>query len=146
MVVIRLARTGAKKRPFYHVVVADQRSPRNGRNLERVGYFNPIAVGPEARVSLDLARIEYWLSCGAQPSDRIRSLIKEARKLPVPAPTAPKKVAASEISGETAEPVKAKAAKPAKATAKKALAKKTKAAEAKADTVEETPPEAEGSN
>lgn len=80
MVVIRLARHGAKKRPFYHIVVADQRFKRDGRNLERLGYFNPIAASGEQRLNLEFDRVNYWLSQGAQASDRVKSLIKEAKK------------------------------------------------------------------
>jgi small subunit ribosomal protein S16 len=80
MVTIRLARTGAKKRPFYHLVVADSRSPRDGRYIERVGFFNPVAKGKEERLRLNNERIEYWFSTGAQATDRVSSLIKEAAK------------------------------------------------------------------
>jgi small subunit ribosomal protein S16 len=80
MVTIRLARGGAKKRPFYHVVVADSRCKRDGRYIERVGFFNPIARGQEERLRLDNERIQYWFSHGAQPTDRVSSLIKEAAK------------------------------------------------------------------
>lgn len=82
MVVIRLSRGGAKKRPFYHVVVADKRSSRDGRFVERIGYFNPIASGKDTRLHINQARAEYWLSQGAQPSDRVKSLIKDHKKLP----------------------------------------------------------------
>jgi small subunit ribosomal protein S16 len=75
MVTIRLARGGAKKRPFYHVVVADSRMPRDGRYIERVGFFNPVATGQEVRLQLKSERIDYWLSQGAQPSDRVNKLI-----------------------------------------------------------------------
>ncbi len=80
MVVIRLARTGSKKRPFYHLSVADQRFPRDGRFIERVGFFNPVAKGQEERLRVDLERVEYWISKGAQPSDRVAVLLKEAKK------------------------------------------------------------------
>lgn len=76
MVVIRLSRGGAKKRPFYHVVVADKRRARNGRFIEQVGYFNPIAAGKDVRLTLDVARIQEWVSKGAQPSDRVLHLLK----------------------------------------------------------------------
>ena len=79
MVTIRLARGGAKKRPFYHVVVADSRMPRDGRYIERVGFFNPIATGQEVRLQLKSERIDYWLSQGAQPSDRVNKLIESNR-------------------------------------------------------------------
>jgi len=80
MVVIRLARGGSKKRPFYHLTVADQRNARDGRFIERVGFFNPIARGQEERLRVDLARVEYWTSKGAQTSGRVATLLKEAAK------------------------------------------------------------------
>jgi small subunit ribosomal protein S16 len=80
MVTIRLSRGGAKKRPFYHVVVTDSRSRRDGRYIERVGYFNPVARGAEKRLEVSLDRVEHWVSQGAATSDRVKSLIKEARK------------------------------------------------------------------
>ena len=80
MVTIRLARAGAKKRPFYHIVVADSRSSRDGRYIERVGFFNPVAKGNEERLRLDGSRIEHWVSHGAQTSDRVAQLVKEASK------------------------------------------------------------------
>lgn len=76
MVTIRLARAGAKKRPFYHIVAADSRNPRDGRYIERLGFFNPIASGREERLKLEQERIDYWLSQGAQPTDRVAGLIK----------------------------------------------------------------------
>jgi small subunit ribosomal protein S16 len=78
MVSIRLSRGGAKKRPFYQIVVADVRAKRDGRYVERVGFFNPIAVGGEVRLRLDQARVEYWRSRGAKPTERVAQLIKEA--------------------------------------------------------------------
>ncbi|MFO1350204.1 MAG: 30S ribosomal protein S16 [Gammaproteobacteria bacterium] len=80
MVTIRLARGGAKKRPFYHVVVTDSRNRRDGRYIERIGYFNPIASGADVRLNLQQDRLNYWLGHGAQPSDRVASLIKENAK------------------------------------------------------------------
>jgi len=80
MVTIRLARGGAKKRPFYHVVVTDSRNRRDGKYIERVGFFNPIARGGEVRLQLKQERLSYWLGQGAQTSDRVASLIKENRK------------------------------------------------------------------
>ncbi|MCW8908594.1 MAG: 30S ribosomal protein S16 [Sedimenticola sp.] len=80
MVTIRLARTGAKRRPFYHIVVADSRKPRDGKYIERLGFFNPIATGGEERLRLDQARIDHWISRGAQPSERVTQLVKEAVK------------------------------------------------------------------
>ena len=76
MVTIRLARHGAKKRPFYQVVVADSRNARNGRFIERVGFFNPIASEKEEGTRLDLDRIAHWVGQGATISDRVSALIK----------------------------------------------------------------------
>ena len=80
MVTIRLSRGGAKKRPFYHIVVSDSRNRRDGRYIERIGFFNPVATGQEKKLQLDLTRAEYWLERGAQPSDRVAGLIKTVRK------------------------------------------------------------------
>lgn len=79
MVTIRLARGGSKKRPFYHLTVADSRNARNGRFVERVGFFNPVATGGEIRLSVNQERVSYWLGQGAQPSERVASLLKEAQ-------------------------------------------------------------------
>ncbi|MFA5984417.1 MAG: 30S ribosomal protein S16 [Methylococcaceae bacterium] len=80
MVTIRLARGGAKNRPFYHVVVTDSRNSRDGRYIERLGFFNPLARGNEEKLRLDSGRVDYWTSQGAQPSDRVAKLIKDALK------------------------------------------------------------------
>ncbi|HCK82416.1 MAG TPA: 30S ribosomal protein S16 [Candidatus Competibacter sp.] len=84
MVTIRLSRGGAKKRPFYTVVVTDSRNRRDGRYIERLGFFNPIASGQDVRLSLNQERVQYWLGNGAQPSERVVSLIAEARQQPAP--------------------------------------------------------------
>ena len=80
MVSIRLTRGGAKKRPFYHIVVTDQRNRRDGRYIERLGFFNPVACGGEEKLRLDIARIDYWVGNGAQPSDRVAALLKIYRR------------------------------------------------------------------
>ena len=80
MVSIRLSRGGAKKRPFYHIVVTDSRNRRDGRYIERLGFFNPIATGGETGLRIDLARADYWVSQGAAPSDRVAGLIKQYRR------------------------------------------------------------------
>lgn len=80
MVTIRLSRGGAKKRPFYHIVVTDSRNKRDGRYLERLGFFNPMAKGQEETLRIDVERIEYWVSKGAQKSDRVTSLLKQNAK------------------------------------------------------------------
>jgi small subunit ribosomal protein S16 len=79
MVVIRLARGGAKKKPFYSIVVADSRMRRDGRYIERIGFFNPVARGNEVKLSLDAERMAYWVGQGAQASDRVVSLAKQAK-------------------------------------------------------------------
>ncbi len=79
MVSIRMSRGGAKKRPFYHIVVTDSRNRRDGRYLERLGYFNPVATGGETELNINLERADFWISKGARPSDRVASLIKKLR-------------------------------------------------------------------
>ncbi|MEE4302734.1 30S ribosomal protein S16 [Wenzhouxiangella sediminis] len=80
MVKIRMSRGGAKKQPFYHIVVTDSRNARDGRNIERLGFFNPVARGNDERLRLDVERIDYWLGQGAQISERVRDLANEARR------------------------------------------------------------------
>ena len=80
MVSIRLSRAGAKKRPFYHLVVTDSRNRRDGRYIERIGYFNPVGREHEENFRVDLERADYWIDKGAQPSDRVASLLKKHRK------------------------------------------------------------------
>jgi small subunit ribosomal protein S16 len=80
MVKIRLARGGAKKRPFYHVIVTDSRNARDGRNIERVGFYNPVAQGGEKRVELNVERVQHWIKNGAQLTDKVAVLYKEAAK------------------------------------------------------------------
>lgn len=104
MVVIRLSRSGVKKRPFYNVVVTDSRNARDGRFIERVGYFNPGAKGGEVGLHLETDRIEYWTSQGAQPSDRVNFLLKRYAMAAVvkeqPIKPAKKKVKESAEKGE----------------------------------------------
>ncbi len=76
MVTIRLARAGAKRRPFYHVIVADRRAPRDGRFIERIGYYNPIATGTEVPVRIDTERVRHWRDNGAQTSAAVARLLK----------------------------------------------------------------------
>ena len=80
MVSIRLSRAGAKKLPFYHLVVTDSRNRRDGRYIERVGFFNPVGKEHEENLRIDVERVDYWISQGAQPSDRVASLLKAHRK------------------------------------------------------------------
>lgn len=89
MVKIRLARGGAKKRPFYHIVATDSRNPRDGRYIERLGFFNPRAKGAEEPLRLDIDALDAWVAKGAQISDRVQSLVKRARKAAAEAPAAP---------------------------------------------------------
>jgi small subunit ribosomal protein S16 len=77
MVVIRLARGGSKKRPFYQVVVADSRRAATGKFIENLGYFNPMAKGQATRLEIKADRVDYWVEKGAQPSDRVVNLLKE---------------------------------------------------------------------
>jgi len=77
MVTIRLSRGGAKKKPFYHIVVTDSRNKRDGRSIERLGFFNPGATGNEESLKIDTNRVEYWLGQGAQTSDRVAKLLKQ---------------------------------------------------------------------
>ena len=142
MVTIRLARGGAKKRPFYGIMVADQRRSPNGRFIERVGFFNPRAVGGEERLRIDTERVDFWVSKGAQPSDRVASLLKqfakgpealEAEKAKLVARAAAKKAAADKAE---AEAVKAK--EKAEAEAKKAEAEEAEQAQAEEAPAEES--------
>lgn len=134
MVTIRLARGGAKKRPFYGIMVADSRRSPRGRFIERVGFFNPRAVGGEERMRLDMERVEYWISKGAQPSDRVASLLKEFAKGPEALAAEKAKlenaVIAKKVAADKAESasVKAKEVKDAEA-AKAAAAEEAPAAE-----------------
>lgn len=80
MVSIRLSRAGAKKRPFYHLVVTDSRNRRDGRYIERVGFFNPVGTAKEENLRVDLERIDYWIGQGAKPSERVIGLVKASRK------------------------------------------------------------------
>ena len=86
MVTIRLARHGSKKNPFYHITVADKAASRDGRFVERIGFYNPVAKGQAESLRLDLDRVDHWLSVGAQPSDMVANLIKQARKANAAAP------------------------------------------------------------
>lgn len=80
MVVIRLSRAGSKKRPFYHMVVTDKRTRRDGRCIERIGYFNPLARPQEVKIQIDVQRLTHWQKVGAQLSDRVNDLVKEYNK------------------------------------------------------------------
>jgi small subunit ribosomal protein S16 len=77
MVTIRLSRSGAKKSPFYHIVVTDSRNAQGGRFIERLGFFNPVATGSEEGLRIDRERVQHWIGLGAQPSERVAKLIKQ---------------------------------------------------------------------
>lgn len=145
MVVIRLARGGSKKNPFYHVVVADKRARRDGRCIERVGYFNPMARGMAKRLELEAARIEHWLKTGAQPSERVKSLLKEAKanegKEFTPAPTKAEMKKQQAAEAEKAAKARALKEKAEADAAAKAEAEEAKAAAAEEETKEEAPAE-----
>lgn len=85
MVTIRLTRRGARNQPYYHVVVTDHRKRQGGKSLELVGFFNPVARKTEPKIRLDLPRIDYWVSKGAQQSERVVQLVKDYRKQAVAA-------------------------------------------------------------
>ena len=79
MVTIRLSRGGSKKRPFYHLTVCDSRNARNGRYIERVGFFNPVARGQEQRLNVNRERVDHWISQGAYCSERVAKLLQEGK-------------------------------------------------------------------
>lgn len=80
MVTIRLSRGGAKKQPFYHIVATDSRARRDGRYIERLGYYNPVARGQSVETKVDLSRVEHWVGHGAQMSDRVTKILKDYKK------------------------------------------------------------------
>ena len=88
MVIIRLARSGAKKNPFYHITVADKAAKRDGKFIERLGFFNPVAKGAAEGLRLDLSRVDHWIGVGAQPTDKVKKLISQARNTAASEPAA----------------------------------------------------------
>lgn len=146
MVTIRLARAGAKKRPFYHIVVADQRRSRDGRYIERLGFFNPVAVGGEQPLKIDVERIEYWQGHGAQLSERVLNLVKHYRKhgeLEAPKRAGPTMSKAKNVQPKKAEPPAAETAEPEPAEAEPAEPEAAEPEPAAAKTAEPEAPEAE---
>ena len=127
MLKIRMSRGGAKKRPFYKIVIADSRRPRDGKFIEKVGFFNPLLPkDKKERLNLDTDRIKYWLSQGAQPSDRVARFLGQENIIPMPA--------------QKNNPIKAKPKKKAQEKLKAAEeAKKAAEAAAAAPAAEETP-------
>ena len=110
MVVIRLARAGAKKTPFYHVVVADSRKARGGRFIERLGFYNPMARGPETTLQIDQDRVAHWVKCGAQASARVAHILKETAEVNKPQPKKSELKTAQIAASQKAAAAKAKAA------------------------------------
>ncbi len=147
MVKIRLARGGAKKKPFYSIVATDSRKRRDSGYIERIGYFNPVARGQEVRLTIEEDRLDYWTSKGAQISDRVKQLVKEFKDPSI----REKRVAAQDaraatVAAKLAAEAKAKADEEAKAeaeakAAEEAEAKATAEAEAAAATEAEAPAE-----
>jgi len=138
---IRLSRGGSKKRPYYRIVVADARSPRDGKFIEKIGNYNPLlAKDSESRVVLDAERAKYWLSNGAQPTDRVARFLDVAGVRERPARTNPNKVKpgekATERAEERAEKLKAQEEAAAAAAAAPAAAEEAPADEATAETTE----------
>jgi len=134
MLAIRMTRHGAKKRPFFHIVVADSRSPRDGRFIEKLGTYNPLLPREhEQRITLDKERIAHWLKVGAQPSDRVARFLAQAEmmkprerreqtKKSVPRAKAQERLKAAAGGGEAKEAPAAPAAAPAEGEAKEAAA------------------------
>lgn len=148
---IRLTRQGSKKRPFYHVVVANERSPRDGRYIERLGRYNPmLPAGSAERVVLNEERIRYWLGSGAQPTDRVERFLANSNIIPAkpfverPKKSLPKKKAQERAAAEVEREAKAVAdAEAAKEAAKAEAAAAKEAAANPAPVVEEAPAEVE---
>ena len=142
---IRLARGGSKKRPFYRIVAADSRMPRDGRFIERLGTYNPLlAKDSEERVKMDIERVQHWLSHGAQPTDRIRRMLEAAGALEATTRSNPKAAVPGEKAAKRAEEKVAKAAAATEAAAVPAPAPEPvveAAAEPVAEAAEEAAPE-----
>jgi len=156
MLKIRMSRGGAKKRPIYKIVIADSRKPRDGRFIEKVGFFNPLLPkDKKERLSLDIERIKYWLEKGARPSDRIARFLGEANVIPKPAQknnpikAKPKKkaqerlAAAEEAKKAAEEAAKAEAEQPVESSQPETEAKSEAEAPKEEVAVEATKPEAE---
>ena len=143
MLTIRLARAGVKKRPFFHIRVADSRKPRDGRFIEKVGYFNPIASGQEVRLEVDQERVDYWISQGAQLSDRVTTLLKINAETPE---QTEKRHALKEAKRLKKLSVKAALKVVEEAPAEEAAEAPAEAEEAPAEEAAEAPAEAEENN
>jgi SSU ribosomal protein S16P len=133
MVKIRLARGGAKKKPFYSIVATDSRKRRDSGYIERIGYFNPVARGQEVRLTIEEDRLDYWASKGAQISDRVKQLVKEFKDPSIREKrVAAQDVRAAAVAAKLAAEAKAKADEEAKAEAEVKAAEAKAAAEAEA--------------
>ncbi|MEM8692296.1 MAG: 30S ribosomal protein S16 [Pseudomonadota bacterium] len=123
---IRLARGGSKKRPFYRIVAADSRMPRDGRFIEKLGTYNPLLPkDSEERVKMNMERVQYWLDKGAQPTDRISRMLEAAGTLPKKERSNPKKGAPGQKAQDRAEEKAAKAAEATEAPAEEPVAEET---------------------
>ena len=137
MVKIRLARGGAKKKPFYSIVATDSRKRRDSGYIERIGYFNPVARGQEVRLTIEEDRLDYWASKGAQISDRVKQLVKEFKDPSIREKrVAAQDVRAAAVAAKLAAEAKAKADEEAKAEAEAKAAAEAEAAEAEAAAAE----------
>lgn len=156
MVTIRLARSGAKKRPFYHIVVTDRRNRRDGSYIERLGFFNPVAKGQELRLQLDAPRVDHWVKTGAQVSERVKDLMKEVatkgedgavkarpRKDPGAKPAPAPKTEETKAEEAKVEAAPAEETKTEEATAEEPKAEAAPAEEAKAEEAPAEEPKAE---
>ena len=147
MVIIRLARSGAKKNPYYFITVADERRPRDGAFIERLGFFNPSANGQEERLRIDLDKLQEWISKGAQVSERVSSLVKEAKLTPeeyqakVEAKKAKSDAKKAAMAEKLAKEAEEKAAEEAAAAPEEAPAEEEAPANEEAPADEEAPEE-----
>ena len=141
MVVVRLAKSGAKKNPYYFITVADSRKPRDGAFIERLGFFNPSAKGSEERMRLNIERLDHWIGQGAQLSDKVKELAKDARLSPDELQE--KLERKKEKRDKKKEAIKAKKVAELEAMAEEAAAEETPTEEAPAEeaTTEEAPAE-----
>ena len=137
MVVVRLAKSGAKKNPYYFITVADSRKPRDGAFIERLGFFNPSAKGSEERMRFNVERLDHWISQGAQLSDKVKELAKDARLSPDDLQS--KLDAKKEKRNQKKEAIKAKKIAELEAQAKEN--EEAKAAEEESQVAEEAPAE-----
>ena len=153
MVVVRLAKSGAKKNPYYFITVADSRKPRDGGYIERLGFFNPSAKGSEERLRFNLDRFDHWVSQGAQASDKVSELVKDARLSPEDLQakldakkakrTQKKEVLAAQKVAELAAQAEVEAKEEAEAAPEAELAEATEEAAPEAEVAEKVEEESE---